>query len=590
MNGASNLDSLRAEADFFNKFLGSSQSLAQALEPSISRPSSRETIGWITPVTRADLWKSGLISDFSMWRGENQCDDSTRFNVSEEGTKRWLDSVLSSSSRLLFTLTDSDNKRVGHLGLSWNFETDQLEVDSVLRGEKVKSGFMTKAMEWLEDYSYKEFNTQSLSLRVLESNSRAVSFYKRLGYEVDSVLNLSSVSEGEFTTLVRDESGTSDKFLTMKKDLENTRIVPEEVLTAGPSIGFREMAYVADAVLNGWNSRHATYLSSFQDQFSEFIGSTFSLATSSCTGALHLALAAVGAASGDEVIVPAITWVATASAVRYTGATPIFADVNKISWTLDPDEVRRLITPKTKAIVAVHLYGFVADVSALRKLADEFGIFLIEDAAPAIGATLNGRAAGTFGHFGCYSFQGAKLLVTGEGGMLVTDSSELFNRAVKLQEHGRRPGTFWIDEVGYKYKMSNLTAALGLGQLERAGSQIEKKRRIYDWYRSSVGTDAPVSFQEGLSGTIGIAWMTSILIDEGSGFKRDGLMAFLKQNGVDSRPTFPSLVDFEFWGTDQPELPVSRHVGASGINLPSGVGLSRPTVNRIGELVKKFTS
>jgi perosamine synthetase len=303
-----------------------------------------------------------------------------------------------------------------------------------------------------------------------------------------------------------------------------------------------------------------------------------------------LALAAVGAISGDEVIVPAVTWVATASAVRYTGATPIFADVNKTSWTLDPDEVRRLITPKTKAIVAVHLYGFVADVSALRKLADEFGIFLIEDAAPAIGATLNGRAAGTFGHFGCYSFQGAKLLVTGEGGMLVTDSSELFSRAVKLQEHGRRPGTFWIDEVGYKYKMSNLTAALGLGQLERAGSQIEKKRRIYDWYRSSVGTDAPVSFQEGLSGTIGIAWMTSILIDEGSGIKRDGLMAFLKQNGVDSRPTFPSLVDFEFWGTDQPELPVSRHVGASGINLPSGVGLSRPTVNRIGELVKKFTS
>lgn len=590
MSGASNLDSLRAESSFFNKFLGSSQSLAQALEPSGSRPASRETIGWITPVTRVDLWKDGLISDFSKWRGQHQYAYPTRFKVSEKGTKGWLDSVLSSTSRLLFTLTDSDNKRVGHIGLSWNFETDQLEVDSVLRGEKVKSGFMTKAMEWLEDYSYKEFNTQSLYLRVLESNSRAVSFYERLGYEVDSVLCLSSVSEGEFTSLVGDESGTADKFLTMKKDLENTRIPPDEVLTAGPSIGFREMAYVSDAVLNGWNSRHSTYLSSFQGQFSEFIGSTFSLATSSCTGALHLALAAVGAASGDEVIVPAITWVATASAVRYTGATPIFADVNKISWTLDPDEVRRLITPKTKAIVAVHLYGFVADVSALRKLADEFGIFLIEDAAPAIGATLNGRAAGTFGHFGCYSFQGAKLLVTGEGGMLVTDSSELFNRAVKLQEHGRRPGTFWIDEVGYKYKMSNLTAALGLGQLERAGSQIEKKRRIYDWYRSSVGNDAPVSFQQGLSETIGIAWMTSILIDEGSGIKRDGLMAFLKQNGVDSRPTFPSLVDFEFWGTDQPELPVSRHVGASGINLPSGVGLSRPTVNRIGELVKKFTS
>jgi len=564
--------------------------MAQKLEQTLAGHDLPTVIGWITPITRGDLLKSGMISDFSRWRDQNQSAYPTRFVVTEEGTTRWLDLLLKSQSRLLFSITDADDRRVGHIGLAWNRVDGHLEVDSALLGEKIQADIMSRATEWLEGYAYREFNAQSIYLRVLKSNSRAVAFYERLGYVVSETTPLSSSTLNGVTTLNPDEIGTADSFLTMQKSLELTRAIPDEILTAGPSIGFREMAYVADAVSNGWNRQHSGYLASFQDQFSTFVGSEFSLATSSCTGAIHLALAAVGVTAGDEVIVPAVTWVATASAVRYTGATPIFADVNRSSWTLDPEEVKRLITPKTKAVIAVHLYGFVADVSALRKLADDSGIFLIEDAAPAIGATQEGRSAGTFGHFGCYSFQGAKLLVTGEGGMLVTDSAELFNRAVKLQEHGRKPGTFWIDELGYKYKMSNLTASLGLAQLQRADAQIEKKRRINNWYRSSFASKVPFTFQLDAADTQGIAWMTSIVIDEESGLGRDRLMEFLKENGIDSRPTFPSLIDFGFWDRAQEELPISKQIGSMGLNLPSGVGLSKPAVDRICDLIRSYVS
>jgi perosamine synthetase len=280
--------------------------------------------------------------------------------------------------------------------------------------------------------------------------------------------------------------------------------------------------------------------------------------------------------------------VATASAVAYTGASPVFADIDKKTWTLDLNSVRSKLSPRTKAIVAVHLYGFLSDVQSLRELADEFGVFLVEDAAPAIGARLSNRFAGTFGHIGCFSFQGAKLLVSGEGGMIVSDSPELFARVVKLQEHGRRPGTFWIEELGFKYKMSNLTAALALGQLERALPQIEKKRMISDWYRSSLRGLPGIEFQYELQNSESIHWMTSVLLTGDKVGRRDNLMHFLKARGIDTRPVFPNISKFDFWDVSREDLPVADSVADNGINLPSGVGLTRADVDFVSNSIRDF--
>lgn len=363
-------------------------------------------------------------------------------------------------------------------------------------------------------------------------------------------------------------------------------LVSDEILTAGPSISSLERGYVADATAKGWNTHHSDYLKAFQNEFAEMVGSKFALATSSCTGALHLSLLALGIGPGDEIIVPDITWVATASAVMYVGAKPIFVDVDPKHWTIDPSKIKEAITENTKAIIPVHLYGYGAPMYEIMQLAKEFNLYVIEDSAPAIGTRIGTKFAGSFGEFGCYSFQGAKLLVTGEGGMLVTDDAELFEKARKIQDHGRLPGTFWIDQLGYKYKMNNITAALGLAQIQRSANQINRKRQINSWYKEGLSDVDFIDFQEEMVGSESICWMTSFTLGSNSKISRDDLINKLRLNGVDSRPVFPSISQYEIWGYT-PQIPKnSKLIGDTGINLPSGVTLSEASVHKVIQSIR----
>lgn len=563
-------------------FLGGINFPSESLLESLSAKSG-EVIGFIAPITQSDLHNESLLDAFCLWRNENQFAYPTRFQATSDSTRNWMSGVLSGGQRILFKLMNRSYELVGHIGLAWNAGQDRLELDSVQRGMPGSPGLMSSAVRWIENYAQKEFNSHDLHLRVLGSNQHAVDFYIGLGYSVESSepVVISDSSNDHAVDL-------QDEFLSMFRELEFSSPVKAEILTAGPSIGYRERLYAADAVQRGWNQNHSDYLKRLQDAFASFVGSKHALATSSCTGALHLAFVSLGIGPGDEVIVPAVTWVATASAVAYTGATPVFVDVDPITWTLDPAKVESSITSATKAIVAVHLYGFLSDVSQLRQLADAHGIYLVEDAAPAIGATLDGRKAGTFGHFGCYSFQGAKLLVSGEGGMLVTDSPELFARAVKFQEHGRKPGTFWIEELGYKYKMSNLTASLALGQLERALPQIFKKRKISDWYRNALHGVEGLHFQEEMANSSSIHWMTSIKLSGKHSGKREELTAHLKSLGIDTRPVFPNISKFTFWGGEPQAFPAADAIADDGINLPSGVGLTRNDVEFVAKSIRAY--
>jgi perosamine synthetase len=541
----------------------------------------------LVPFTSLDLSEENNQLLLKNWREANQFAYPTRFPVTLEGTQRWLEKgVLGNASRVLFWITDSNFARLGHIGLLYLPATSSFEVDNVLRGEAGHPGLMTEAMKCLENLVETELSLEEISLRVLESNTHAVAFYEKLNYKVTIETPLMEVREGDTLTL-KPGSPAVDSFLTMSKSLLESRSVPNEILTAGPSISTREIGYVSDAVTTGWNSRHSDYITRFENSFAEYVGSRYAMATSSCTGALHLSLMALGIGPGDEVIVPDVTWVATASAVMYTGAKPVFADINSNDWTVNLDSIRSLINDKTKAIMPVHLYGYGAAMNQIMQIAHEYNLYVIEDAAPAIGTEINGKRAGTFGDFGCFSFQGAKLLVTGEGGMLVTDNEELFKRAKKDQDHGRKPGTFWIDELGHKYKMNNITAALGLAQIERAENQIFRKRRINSWYMGNLSDIGSIAFQSETSGTSSICWMTSFTLNEGSPISRDELIQSLKQDGIDSRPVFPAISQYPIWQYEPEIQPNAMKIGSTGINLPSGVMLGKSAIERVCVSIRK---
>lgn len=544
------------------------------------------TLGHLLPVNMSFLENQEFLERMTSWRSENQHAYLGRFQPTADKTRSWLDSmVLQNQSRLLFLVADRNGCLIGHMGLAVNTKKGSIEIDNVVRGEAQSPGLMSDALLALEKFAESELTLEKLSLRVLASNDRALRFYKKSGYIEVSRTPVEITYTADFLGARGD---SRDSFILMEKSLMSAG-VPAKILTAGPLVGPLESYYAYDAARNGWNNNHSDYLSRFEAEFAELVGAKFAMATSSCTGALHLALMSAGIGPGDEVIVPEITWVATASAVAYTGATPVFCDVNLGTWTLDVGILETLITPRTKAIVPVHLYGFPAEIQIICDIAKKHGLRVIEDAAPAIGATKGGKPVGTFGDIGCFSFQGAKLLVTGEGGMLTTDDEDLFLRAKKLQDHGRRPGTFWIEQLGYKYKMSNVTAAVGLAQIQRAKNQILRKRRIRTWYEACLEGCPDVVFQLQTPDSEPIHWMTSVRILDESRVSASDLRAELEAVGVDTRPVFPAISRYEFWNTTKRDAgPNALKIASGAINLPSGIGLSRSTVEYVSKHITRI--
>ena len=389
-------------------------------------------------------------------------------------------------------------------------------------------------------------------------------------------------------------------FVPYKEDSKNKFLIFKDVyvpkkgeiiLTAGPSVSSLEASYAYDAAINGWNNNWAKYIRALEKKFADFLGVNYAISTSSCTGALQIALEALDIGDGDEVIVPDQTWVATANAVKYAGAKPVFADVEMTSWNICPNSVRKLINERTKAIIPVHMYGNPCNMDEIMKIASDFNLRIVEDAAPSIGASWKGRKTGTFGDFGGFSFQGAKLMVTGEGGMLVTNNLSLYEKAKKIADQGRNSNakrSFWIDEKGLKYKMSNLQASFGLAQLERIDTLISMKRRIFKWYKRNLSGLNCIKIHQEHSQAKSIYWMSSICLQNNSNISRDRLIALLKEDGIDTRPTFPAISQYPIWGKNRNEKPApnANYIAENGINLPSGVCLTESKINYVCEKIK----
>ncbi|HMH23178.1 MAG TPA: DegT/DnrJ/EryC1/StrS family aminotransferase [Puia sp.] len=365
--------------------------------------------------------------------------------------------------------------------------------------------------------------------------------------------------------------------------------VSGKIVITKPSISDLEIEYVNDAIRNGWGSKCYDYIYRFEKEFAAYQQQSHALATSSCTGAIHIALMALGVKAGDEVIVPDITWIASVEPVLYIGAKPVFVDVLKDTWCIDPVKVEAAITPKTKAILVVHVYGNLADMDAIMSIAKKHGLVVLEDAAEALGSEYNGKKAGSIGDAGVFSFHGTKTISTGEGGMMVTDNASVLERAKILNDHGRNPKigkTFWMEEYGYKYKMSNLQAAMGCAQIERANELIDKKREVFSWYKKLL-SDLPCSLNPELRGTKNSYWMPTAVFDKSVVLDREALFSYMKENNIDSRPFFYPLTSLPMFES-KPENKVAYDIYYRGINLPSHHDLKREDVEYVCEAIKNY--
>lgn len=368
----------------------------------------------------------------------------------------------------------------------------------------------------------------------------------------------------------------------------------ERIPVSGPWITQREIDYVTDAVTNAWYTNANVYNQRFERAFVDYIGCRYAISLPSCTSAIHLSLLALDVGPGDEVIVPDVTWIASAAPISYVGATPVFADIDAQTWSLSAEAFEACITPRTKAVIPVDLYGGMPDYDAIHAVAERHGIAVIEDAAEAIGSMYRGRKAGSLGQTGVFSFHGSKTLTTGEGGMLVTDDEALYRRILQLRDHGRAPGDtqFWNVEVGYKYKMSSLQAALGLAQLERIDDLVDRKRQIFSWYQAELADLPELTLNAEAPETLNTYWMVTVLVDPACRLPKETLIKALGERQIDCRPFFHPLSSLPAYA-DRPEAVAARATNAVsyalspyGVNLPSGMDMTPAKVRYVCDALK----
>jgi perosamine synthetase len=357
---------------------------------------------------------------------------------------------------------------------------------------------------------------------------------------------------------------------------------------AQPCIKGNELKYLTQCIATNWISSQGEFVQRFQDEFAKYLGVKYAVATSNGTTALHLACAALGITSGDEVIVPTLTFIATANAVTYTGAQVVFADSETATWNIDPRDIESRITSRTKAIIPVHLYGQPAMMDEIMDIASRHNLYVIEDAAEAHGAEYKGKKVGGIGHVGMFSFFGNKIITTGEGGMLVTNDEDVYNHALVLRDHGMdTKKKYWHNHIGFNYRLTNLQSAIGCAQLERIEEILDEKIKIMHTYDSCFSGMNEILTTPRNDWSKNVCWMYSIIVDEKTtGISRDHMMNRLIQEKIECRTFFYPIHWMPPYKRDI-EMKNAEYLSARGINLPSYVGLQQEDIFRIAEVVRR---
>lgn len=365
----------------------------------------------------------------------------------------------------------------------------------------------------------------------------------------------------------------------------------ERISIASPVFNGNEKKYLNECIDTGWVSANGRFIDEFQRRFAEFCGTKYALACSNGTVTLHLALIALDIKPGDEVIMPTLTYIATANAVRMCGATPVFVDSDPDTWNVDPTAIEKAITPRTRAIIPVHLYGLSCDMEAINDIALRHGIPVIEDAAEAHGACWNGKRVGSMSAIGSFSFFGNKIITSGEGGMLVTDDAKLYETMKLYRSQGVDPAQkrYWHIVSGYNYRMTNMQAAVGLGQLEKIDWHLAQRKRVADLYKNMLQKelDGYVTIQKVEHEENHVYWMNSIILTDKVKKDRDQVMEELEEKNIEMRPLFYPMHVMPPFEDKSLSFPVAERLSARGINLPSHAGMDEEKVAYVVECLKK---
>ena len=348
-----------------------------------------------------------------------------------------------------------------------------------------------------------------------------------------------------------------------------------------PTVTAEEVRLVSDAVASGWISSLGHYISCFEDEFASYIGVRHCVATSNGTVAIHLALRALDIGPGDEVIVPDLSFVSTATAVVHAGAIPIFADIRYSDFCLDPCSVESLITAQTKAIIPVHLYGHPANMQEICDIASKYNLYVIEDSAEAHGAECDGKKVGSIGTCSTFSFYANKIITTGEGGAITTDSDDIAERARFLRDHAMsKSKRYWHLDIGFNYRMTNMQGALGVAQLSQINSFISDRDRILNSYRRYLEPHG-LTLNPHLENVRPVNWLTSVLFDSITREERDIIISKLRDYNIDTRPFFYPISSFPMFTTAN--NPVAIDISSRGINLPTYPGLRDSEIRYVCE-------
>lgn len=363
----------------------------------------------------------------------------------------------------------------------------------------------------------------------------------------------------------------------------------KKISIANPVFNGNEKKYLDECIETGWISSAGRFVTEFEEKFAEFCGTKYALTCANGTVSLHLALIALGIGKDDEVIIPTLTYIATANTVNYCGATPVFVDSEMDTWNMDPNKIEEKITSKTKAIMVAHLYGQSTDMDPILEIAKKHNIYVIEDAAEAHGAMYNGKKVGSMGEVGSFSFFGNKIITTGEGGMIVTNNKELYDKMKSLRSQGMDPNKrYWHNIVAYNYRMTNMQAAVGLAQLENIEWHLSERKRVSDLYKKYLKElteyiEVPSEMDWGNH----VYWMYSIILKDNVKIERDVFMQKMEGDGIEMRPLFYPMHTMPPYYEENGDYPVANYLGARGINLPTHSLLTEEDIKFIANCIKK---
>jgi perosamine synthetase len=365
----------------------------------------------------------------------------------------------------------------------------------------------------------------------------------------------------------------------------------KKISFAGPWITQKEIDLVMDAVKNGWYEDYTKHTQLLEQYVKDYLGVKYAIGTHCCTLALHLAACSIGLQKGDEVIVPDHSWIATAYSITYAGATCIFVDIDPQALCISPKAIEEAITSKTKAIMLVHNFGLPADMDAIMSIAQKHNLKVIEDAAPAMGSLYKGKKTGTFGDVACFSFQGAKIAVAGEGGIMVTNNEEIYNKAVLFANMGRtdRIAPFWSDQIGFQYTISNLSASLAYAQMQRIDELKSKKRQIYTWYKERLKNHPKITMIKELDDSNANYCYPSLFLSEETKTSRDRILEVFRQHNIHARPGFPRMSQFPVYKQYcKFDNKIAKKFEQYGLVLPSAANLEEKDVEFVSKLLLKL--